>query len=383
MKRLNKVTVTGKDLEKFAANFIAELNSLKDSLRTFNIELDKALPKALNGGNVAAKAVYSHDHQHVLIMFKRSNEFQFESEMCMGDVFNTLDPSGTWKKQKNAFFRIEGSNISLKNVELAGGWKPFELFGDSIDIIIEDLKIEVPYLGIVNIDYALVFSSKVFHEKVHNLRQYVDDLSKIYWDYFKEDNPKEIFMQKHERIKQEMERLFFDESILEQEIDNFISENDVILEQCLGLINPLRQVKLENIHGDNPKDFKPDLIAYNQDEKVWKVVDYKRAKRNIIRNNEKARAHFKAEVTELEAQLDDYLEYFKDKGQQKHFQEKYNYLIEYPGAIGLIGNISYQEEREFNRIKRRLPRWLDIIPYNYLYDRYCRYLETVRQVMNS
>ncbi|EEL42577.1 NADH dehydrogenase subunit 2 [Bacillus cereus Rock3-42] len=190
-------------------------------------------------------------------------------------------------------------------------------------------------------------------------------------------------MQKHEKIKQEMERLFFNETILEQEIDDFISENDVILEQCLGLINPLRQVKLENIHGDNPKDFKPDLIAYDQDNKVWKVVDYKRAKRNIIRNNGKARAYFKAEVTELEAQLDDYLEYFKDKKQQKHFQEKYNYLIEYPGAIGLIGNISNQEEKEFSRIKRRLPRWLDIIPYNYLYERYCRYLETVRQVMNS
>ncbi|HDR4898584.1 TPA: hypothetical protein QCR38_000751 [Bacillus cereus] len=383
MKVLDKVTVTGKDLEKFVVDFITELNSLKESLANFNIELDKALPKAFNGGNVAAKAVYSHDHQHVLIMFERSNEFQFESNICMGDVFNTLDPSGTWKKQRNAIVRIEESNVSLKNVMLAGGGKPFEIFGDSIDIIIEDLEMEVPYRGIVNIDYALVFSTKVFCEKCHNLRQYVEDLSKVYWDYFKENTPKETFMQKHEKIKQEMERLFFNETILEQEIDDFISENDVILEQCLGLINPLRQVKLENIHGDNPKDFKPDLIAYDQDNKVWKVVDYKRAKRNIIRNNGKARAYFKAEVTELEAQLDDYLEYFKDKKQQKHFQEKYNYLIEYPGAIGLIGNIGNQEEKEFSRIKRRLPRWLDIIPYNYLYERYCRYLETVRQVMNS
>lgn len=382
MKTIDKVTVTGEDLEKFVFEFITELNNLKKSLRTFDIELNEALPRALKGNNVSVEAVYSHDRQHVLIIFNRSNEFRFRAGMCTGDVFDVFDPSGVWKRHGGVAFRIEGSNVNLKNCTVRG-LKPFELYGESIDIIIEDLKIEVPYRGIVNIDYALVFSCKVFQEKYHNLKQYVDDLSKIYWDYFVEKKPKETFREKHEKIKKEMERLFFDESILEKEIDDFISENDVILEQCLGLINPLRQVKLENIHGDNPKDFKPDLIAYDQNEKTWKVVDYKRAKRNIIRNAGKARSHFKAEVNELEAQLDDYVEYFKDKGQQKHFQEKYNYLIEYPAAIGLIGNISLQEEREFNRIKRRLPRWLDIVPYNYLYDRYCRYLETVRQVMNS
>ena len=381
MKTIDRVTVTVKDLKNFSFDFITELNSLKRSLRTFNIELDKALPRALKGNNVSAEAVYSHDRQHVLLMFKSSNEFQFRAGMCMGDVFDSLDPSGTWKSRGGAIIKIDGKS-SMKNLTFSG-LKPFELYGESIAIILEDLRIQVPHRGMVNIDYALVFSCKVFQEKYNNLKEYVDDLSKIYWDYFVENMPKETYMEKHEKIKLEMERLFFDESILEKEIDDFISENDVILEQCLGLINPLRQVKLENIHGDNPKDFKPDLIAYDQNEKIWKVVDYKRAKRNIIRNVGKARSYFKAEVTELEVQLDDYLEYFKDKGQQKHFQEKYNYLIEYPGAIGLIGNIIDSEEKEFNRIKRRLPRWLDIIPYNYLYERYCRYLETVRQVMNS
>ncbi|MBJ8085249.1 hypothetical protein JDS76_00235 [Bacillus cereus] len=382
MKTLDKVTVTSKQLETFVVDFITELNTLKESFRKFDVELEKALPDALKGNSVSVEAVYSHDRQHILLMFKRNEDFRFEAGMCTGDVFDVLDITGTWKRNGATAFRVENGNVNLKDC-MIGGMKPFELYGDQIDIIMENLEIDLPYRGIINIDYAFAFSCKVFYEKSDNLRQYVEDLSKIYWDYFKENKPKELFLQEYEKNKKEMERLFFDETVLEKEIDDFISENNVILEQCLGLIKPLRQVTLENIHGDNPKDFKPDLIAFDCNNKNWKIVDYKRAKRTIIKNPGKARAHFKVEVTELEAQLYDYMEYFVDKGQREYFEKKYNCLIEYPEAIGLIGNVSSEQEKEFNRIKSRLPRWLDIIPYNYLYERYCRYLETTYKVMNS
>lgn len=381
MMKLNKPMVTAKMLEEFSRNFILELNKLKESLNKFDMDLSKALPETFNGESIAVEAVYSHDKKHILLMFKRSETFNFHWLLCNGDVFNTLAPYGAWNNSPAAFSVRDSTNIDLKNFIIEGG-KPFELYGN-IDIIINELELNVPYRGLVKIDYAFVLSCEVFIQRFENLKQYVDDFARAHWEYYIQDKPKDEFQQSYEEIKFEMERLFFDETILEQEIDDFISENHMILEQCLGLIKPIRQGDLKNVHGDNPKDFRPDLIAYDQNNHVWKIVDYKRAKRKIIRNEGKARAHFKAEITELEAQLHDYIEYFEDKEQRDYFLKKYGVSIEYPEAVGIIGNVNHSEVKEFNRIKGRRPRWLEIIPYNYLYERYCRFLDTVYKVMNS
>lgn len=104
-------------------------------------------------------------------------------------------------------------------------------------------------------------------------------------------------------------------------------------------------------------------------------MDYKKTKRNIIKNLNKVRTGLKAEVHDLKNQLLDYLEYFEEKDHREHILKKYNLDIHYPNGIGIIGNVDEKEQVAFNRLMHNEPKWFKVIPYNYLYDSFCRYVE--------
>ncbi|CAH0185620.1 DUF4263 domain-containing protein [Peribacillus simplex] len=378
---MNEILVNEKLIEKFVYEFYEEIKLTRNSLIEVGMDISSALPDAFNGDSVIVHATYSNDKQHVLIRFNKSKKFAFSSTEVIGDVFNLFDPYGTWKGKSTAV-QISNSSGKFSNIKIIG-MRPFEIVGNNIELAFEQLKISTPNYGEVFIPYGFVFSYNILLEKLKSLKQFVSDFTNVYWQYYKKQKPKDMFITELEIIKLKMEELFFDETVGELEIDNFIKNNPVILENCLGLKKQMHQVKLNDIHGINPKEFKPDLIAYSVDDKNWKIVDYKRAKRNIINNAGKERTHFKSEISSLEAQLDDYISYFDDHGQKENFKTKYGVLIEYPTAIGVIGNVSDEQNRDFNKLKQRLPNWLEIVPYNYLYDRFGRFIELANKLVQK
>lgn len=62
----------------------------------------------------------------------------------------------------------------------------------------------------------------------------------------------------------------------------------------------------------------------------------------------------------------DYVEYFEEKEGRTYFNQKYGEYIENPNSIGIIGVVDENEVKDFNRQEKTLPRWIEIIPYNYL-----------------
>ena len=113
------------------------------------------------------------------------------------------------------------------------------------------------------------------------------------------------------------------------------------------------------------------------------AFDKKRAKNNLIKNIDKVRTGFKVDVNDLENQLFDYLEYFEEKEHREYIEKEYKCNIKYPEAIGIIGNISMEEQDAFNRLMQNKPRWFSVMPYNYLYDSFCNYVNLIENNLKN
>ena len=92
---------------------------------------------------------------------------------------------------------------------------------------------------------------------------------------------------------------------------------------------------------------------------------------------------FKAEVYDLKNQLRDYVEYFEEKVQRDYFLKKYRINIEYPKAIGIIGNVYENEQTTFNKLIKDSPNWFKVVPYNYLYDNFCRFVDLAYNLLKK
>ena len=143
------------------------------------------------------------------------------------------------------------------------------------------------------------------------------------------------------------------------------------------------QVILKNILGKYEHDLKPDLIAYDTLNKKWVIVDYKKAKRTIIKNLDRVRSGLRAEVYDLQNQLRDYVEYFDERDHRNYISEKYNLNINYPDSLGIIGNVAVEEQETFNKVIKDLPRWFNVMPYNYLYDSFCNYVNLIENNLKN
>ena len=262
---------------------------------------------------------------------------------------DVLDKSNTWCNSKSAAFRIESSNgINLRNI-LVKGMKPFDIWGNDIEIQFADFKIEMPFNQKRNIEYGIILSEENFNIIIQDIPKYAKDVVLSYKN-LKNFKQEEIF-----QIQARMEYYFFDESIMELEIDKFIYDNPIILEVVFGLENGRSQVNLVDQSGQLKPNLKPDLIAYDFHNKVWTIVDYKRSKSELLKRVSKVRSSYLAEVNDLKAQLKDYIEYFDDNSNRKYYEEAYGDDVEYPQAIGIIGKTPPNYVKDFNRLKRDHP----------------------------
>lgn len=367
--------ITEEMLQDFAIKFIHGFTQTSKHLENKKMKLSEALPEVLVSKNVYIHATYTEDKRHVFLRFNKGDKFHFKATQVRNDISNIFDPFNTWKNN-SAGMRIMNTTATLQGGGVSG-MRPFIIDGDQIEVFIKDYTVDGPPFGRVYIEYGLILSYSKFIEVYNSVDSYVAELTGIYLQYNNQKNQKIKYMENMNKIKEEMKRLFFDEKIGELEIDSFIEKNPIILSVGLRL-DPeklLHTKPLENIHNINPKRFEPDLIAYCFEEYIWKIIDYKKAKRSIINNPGRERTHFKADVAALVGQLEDYTNYFNDHMQKKHFNEKYQVLIDNPVAVGIIGQVAMEEISDFNKLKRRLHNGLEIVPYNFLYDRFVRFME--------
>lgn len=384
MKKKARVLIK-RNIKDFCYRFVGQIQQAIWTLNEVKIVTENSLPRIFHAKDISFECVYSIDKNHVLIRFVNDAKGTFDFTTVIGDVFNCFDKTQSWATSGVAFKICNSSNINIKRCKIQG-MKPFELDGDNIEIVIEELELVPPHQNMIVLEYAIVMSYSVFIKRLTTLNYFVNDILLSYLDFREKfgkkydatDTDAEKYKDDLMEIKKNMEQLFFDEAIAELKIDEFLQSHPIVLKQCLNLEKLMHQTVLKDILGKYGQDLKPDLIGYDIAEKQWTIVDYKRAKRNIIKNTGDVRTAFKAEVTDLEAQLRDYTEYFAESEHRKYVHENYSANIEYPLGVGIIGNVSEEENRDFNRLKRDKPNWLKILPYNYIYDRFCRYIDAVK-----
>lgn len=334
---------------EFSFEFLRELENLKKSLKKFGIDIDEMIPEVFNGENLRIDFVYSFENANVLITFNNPSGKQRLS----GTILNTYFTS------TNVFAPFGGG------INFGGG-----------EVVLKNCKINNH-----QIDYGVAMSYEKMAEKIKNIRAYVSDFASFYWVPSNTENREEL-IKDLSFLAYKMKELFFDETVSELEIDNFLEKNPVILQRTMHLIPINNQAILKNVLNKYEHDLKPDLIAFDELEKRWVVVDYKRAKRSILKNIGKVREGFKAEVHSLEDQLRDYIEYFDEHEHREFYRRAYGRSIEHPKGIGIIGNVGEEFQTSFNRLLNDKPRWFGVMPYNYIYDSFNNYIDMLKREFN-
>ncbi|MGE7607636.1 hypothetical protein ACQKML_13595 [Peribacillus frigoritolerans] len=344
-----QTNLLGNVLKKFCEDFISEVSDMKETLKKMGINVDDALPEPFKGQHkIRIQAYYSQDRKQLFVIFNKAESNNFSFSFVKGNpipfqVFN---------------FVGEGKESSIRGGTFINGNQK------------------------ITIDYSFIFPHSAFIKRLNNIKEFAIDFIKVHLDQYNYDkkNKDSQYVKYLEQLKQQMSDLFFDETTRELTIDKFLEENPVILEHGLQLIKLKHQVVLKNILNKYEHDLKPDLIAFDLAEKNWVIVDYKKAKSSIMKNLNKVRTGFKSDVNDLENQLFDYMEYFDEKDHRDYVIKEYQMKINFPKCIGVIGNVKYEEQQDFNRLMKKKPRWFSVIPYNYLFDSFGRYIELVKDI---
>lgn len=343
----SQIYILNRIVDKFCKDFLNELTDVKSILGKFGInDIEESLPSPFKGKEkIKIVAYYSLDKKQLFVMFNESENDSFSFFSVMGDP-------------------IPGNIVCFEESGL--GCSAFQ-----------SLR-----LGDLYIEYAFIITIEEFIYRLNNLREFTINFINAFNDLYKynKKSQNESYLNNLENLKQQMSELFFDESVLELRIDNFLEKNPIILHKALHLENFNHQVLLKNLLNKYEHDLKPDLIAFDTLNKNWVIVDYKRAKRSIIKNLSKVRTGFTSHVNNLRDQLRDYKEYFEEKEHREYVNITYNIDILDPDAIGIIGNISVQEQNAFTHLMKDQPRWFKVVPYNYLYDNFCKYVDTVKEI---
>ena len=332
--------------KKFSDDFINEVRELIRILDKLKIkELKSGLPNLFKEDKeITTTCYFDFDKKQMCILFNQNKNKSFNFiPTCRSPIpYIYMDPYN---------FGI----ISLQNTFL----------GD-----IEN--------GIM-IDLGFIINSSRLSNLLENIKEFAIDFlnSNRDLDKYKDEYDRQEYLKYLSKLKDECKIYFFNENTPELVIDKFLEKNPVILERGLHLEKLNHQLTLKNILNKYEHDLKPDLIAFDTLNKKWVVVDYKKAKRKIIKNLHKVRTGFKSDISNLRNQLKDYLEYFEEEDHRKYVKKTYKIDIKYPDAIGIIGHINFEEEEDFNRLIKDEPRWFRVMPYNYLYDSFCKYVEMI------
>lgn len=337
-------------VKKFSFEFISEIENIADIFyKVGNENIYKDLPLLFNSGKngILIEAVYSINEKLILIKFTKIKI----------------------KENKFNFITVEGNPIPYNVIKIDSP----ESYNGILTFENVDIQSE---MGKFNIEYGFMTSISNLLNKIHIVKEFAIDFINSNRDLskYKKYEDKVSYLNYLNELKDEMFKMFSDESTPELKIDKFLENHPIILERALHLGDFKHQVILKNILNKYEHDLKPDLIAYDSLNKKWVIVDYKKAKRNIIKNLNKVRTGFKSDVNDLENQLNDYIEYFEEEKHREYIKKTYKIDIKYPDAIGIIGNISVKEQDAFNRLVKNQPKWFNVMPYNYLYDSFCNYV---------
>lgn len=381
MKKNKRVRIK-REVKEFVQKFQENVKRQLTLLKNIGVNINEVFPKIFCNEEMSFEAIYSIDKEHILIRMISSNKFEYKFNIINGDIIDYFDESGVWARSPVAFNIQDSVEVNFKNINIIGA-KPFSLSGE-IFITLDGMEFNLPNNKRLTLEYASIMSYKIFIEKLKSIDAFVDNILFTYFDYFKTYNEK-LNLNKDTKIEQykkqlkivgdKFSKLIHDTNTKELELDSFIENNPIILEKGLDIIRPIHQVVLKDLLNEYGQDLKPDVIGFNKYTKRWSIIDYKRAKRSIIKNNGQVRCTFRSEVNDLEAQLRDYKEYFNDSIKRKEFYNKYEVDIEYPDAIGIIGFIDKNEEKQLNKLILDKPRWFNIRTYNYLDEKFRDYIE--------
>lgn len=345
-----EMLILSRVIEKFSTDFINEVKELNDTLNQLGVKgVEDTLPSPFNGNkNIEINARFSIDKRQIFIRFNESKDSRFNFMALYGNPipFNGIVIEA---EENNTGMSI------LHNMAISNGQCDYR------------------------IDYGFITTLAGFNKILNNIKEFSIEFINSNRDLknYKTDNDKISYLNYLKQLKEVISNIFFDEKTPELYIDKFLEKNPIILKNGLHIDNLKHQVVLKNVLDKYEHDLKPDLIAFDILNKKWLVIDYKRAKRTIIKNLNRVRSGFKADVNDLENQLNDYLEYFEEEGHRNYIKKTYKINIKYPDAIGIIGNVREEEQETFNRLMKNQPRWLNIMPYNYLYDSFCRYVDFI------
>lgn len=352
----NQISILGNLVFNFCNEFIFEATNIITVLNRIGLkDIESSLPRPLkNKRNISITCYFSIDKKQIFIGFNQSKNANFEFVPIYGEPipFNIF---------KIDLVETDTGMITFKNVTLQRDNAKF------------------------NIEYGFVTTLSGFSKIASNVPEFSIDLINANRDLYKYKNKRDRleYLNYLKELKQEMLIMFSNEDTPELTIDKFLEDHPVVLQRGLHLDQLQHQVVLKNVLEKYEHDLKPDLIAYDTLNKKWVIVDYKKAKKNIIKNINKVRTGFKSSVNDLENQLNDYLEYFEEEQQRSYVRKTYKIDIKYPNAIGIIGNVNLEERDAFNRLMQNKPRWLNIMPYNYLYDSFCDYIEVIEGNVNN
>ncbi|MBM7663565.1 hypothetical protein JOC25_000021 [Solibacillus kalamii] len=329
----------------FVEELLKEIKDLKITLNKIGMDVQKIIPKPFNTQYINTDIYYSINNQSYFINFslgKGENKIKFQ--------YVTGEPM------------------------------PIPIFGIGVsseprESTLINLTLQNEY-NEISIDYSILINQAAFKNRISNIKELAIEIVRngIDNNKYKEKSEKVEYYGSLVKIANEMKRLISNESTPELNIDKFLENNPIILEKALNLIKFKHQVQLKNVLGKYEHDLKPDLIAFDLNEKNWTIVDYKKAKRTIMKNVGKVRTGLKSEVHDLRYQLRDYIEYFEEKEHRDYVLKNYQIELKHPYGIGIIGNVSDIERDEYNRVMKDEPKWFKVTPYNYLYDNFYRYV---------
>ncbi|TCN02826.1 uncharacterized protein DUF4263 [Bacillus sp. BK006] len=358
-------------VEKFIKEFIKEISEYQKLFGDLGLNIRDYVPEIFANPNLGVNTIYSKSKKQLLIVFNKREKFHFLYNEVSGQVMDFYDRHGLWPKNQTGF-NIQDSYVNIKNSRI-NGMRPFTLRGNDYEMSLEGLTFDAPGFGEIHFDYAFIFSHDNFIKISNDTRLFLTKIMSVIKEYKNQKTDSPVLYKKYlESLKMKMEDIFFDESIPELEIDKFIEMNPVILELGLQLTRPISQVKLKNILNKYPHDLRPDLIAFDNRVRNWTIVDYKKAKKSLVKNVGAVRTGFRAEVYSLKDQLRDYVRYFEENDHREEFKKDYKVEIKKPRAIGIIGNVNANEQEEFeDLIMEEFNQKYNIIPYNYLYNNFC------------
>lgn len=377
MKKRQRVKIK-RELLNFSNNYITTINKILNSFEQIQEEIRKSIPNVFNSNKHNIDTFYSENRNHLMILFEESNNNNRTFTLVKDNIFDILDSTGTWNKMKNCAFCFENSSGIIDSCSVQG-LKPFEVYGDS-KIILSNFKYTLPSGVQKEIPFGFIFSLNHFVDIKSDLNKFIQNQIYSYWDYYRKFDKKKLdssydqkkYKENVKNILNYMNEIFFNSDTDEKTIDDFITDNPIILERCLD-INPdslmSQAILINEVKESFNQDMKPDLICKNiYDE--WIILDYKRAKR-IVKKEATARQDVTSEVHDLKTQLKNYREYFNDSSHRKLFLDKTGHEISSkPQAIGLIGVLQEEEQKIFKDAIEDYPNWLKIETYDRIYKKF-------------